>query len=79
MSILETITGRECKADFNYLQHLLHTKLKRTLKEKKEDEQQEEEHMGRERGWPGTERSEVQETGVAIEKHSLYFSVSKAD
>ena len=35
MSILETITGRECKADFNYLQHLLHRKLKRTLKEKR--------------------------------------------
>lgn len=35
MSILETITGRECKADFNYLQHLLYTKLKRTLKEKR--------------------------------------------
>lgn len=35
MSILETITGRECKADFNYLQHLLHTKLKTTLKEKR--------------------------------------------
>ena len=35
--------------------------------------------MGRERGWPGTERSEVQETGVGIEKHSLYFNVSKAD
>lgn len=34
MSILETTTGRECKADFNYLQHLLHTKLKRKLKEK---------------------------------------------
>ena len=34
MSILETITGREYKADFNYLYHLLHPKLKRTLKEK---------------------------------------------
>ena len=34
--------------------------------------------MGRERGWPGTERSEVQETGVGIEKDSLHFSVSKA-
>ena len=35
MSILETITSRECKTDFNYLQHRLHTKLKRTLKEKR--------------------------------------------
>ena len=35
--------------------------------------------MGRERGWPGTERSEVQQTEVGIEKHSLRFSVSKAD
>lgn len=35
MSILETITGRKYKAGFNYLQHFLHTKLKRTLKEKR--------------------------------------------
>ena len=53
--------------------------IKEDVERKKEDEQQEEEHMGRERGWPGTERSEVQEIGVGIEKHSLHFSVSKAD